>query len=132
MASHDHGHSAQDNHGRHAGHSPEMFREKFWLTLALTVPVLVWSPDVQQWLGYTIPSFQGSKFIPPLFGTAVFSYGGVAFLRGARRELLDRRPGMMTLISLAIVVAFGVSMAATFGVFELDVWCGWSRHRWCG
>jgi Cu2+-exporting ATPase len=54
--------------------------------------------------------------------TIVFVYGGLVFIRGARSELADRKPGMMTLISLAIVVAFGTSLAATFGLFEIEVW----------
>jgi Cu2+-exporting ATPase len=110
------------NHDRHAGHSVAMFRDKFWLSLALTVPVVFWSTDVQHWLGYTAPSFPGSKFIPAILGTAVFVYGGLVFIRGAWGELADHKPGMMTLISLAIVVAFGTSLAATFGLFEIDVW----------
>jgi Cu2+-exporting ATPase len=99
-----------------------MFRDKFWLTLALTVPVVYWSSDVQRWLGYTAPAFPGSKFIPPILGTIVFVYGGLVFVQGAWREIADRKPGMMTLISLAIIVAFGTSLAATFGFFEIEVW----------
>src|SRR5438067_4397597 len=109
-------------HDRHAGHSVAMFREKFWLSFALTIPVVAWSTDVQHWLGYTAPSFPGSKFIPPILGTVVFVYGGLVFIRGAWRELADHKPGMMTLISLAITVAFGTSLAATFGLFEIEVW----------
>src|SRR6202795_1768055 len=110
------------SHDRHAGHSVAMFRDKFWLSFTLTIPVVFWSTDVQHWLGYTAPSFPGSKFIPAILGTIVFVYGGLVFLRGAWGELADRKPGMMTLISLAIVVAFGTSLAATFGLFEIDVW----------
>jgi len=99
-----------------------MFREKFWMSLALTVPVVVWSSEVQHWLGYTAPPFPGSRWIPAILGTAVFVYGGSVFLRGARGELSDRHPGMMTLISLAILVAFAASLAATLGFFEVDVW----------
>jgi len=110
------------NHDRHAGHSVAMFRDKFWLSFALTIPVVFWSTDVQHWLGYTAPSFPGSKFIPAILGTIVFVYGGLVFIRGAWGELADRKPGMMTLISLAIIVAFGTSVAATFGLFEIDVW----------
>ena len=113
---------AHESHDRHAGHSVAMFRDKFWLSFALTIPVVFWSADVQHWFGYTAPSFPGSKFIPAILGTAVFVYGGLVFLRGAWGELADRKPGMMTLISLAIVVAFGTSLAATFGLFEIDVW----------
>src|SRR2546425_7388928 len=99
-----------------------MFRDKFWLSLALTIPVVFWSADVQHWLGYTAPSFPGSRFIPAIFGTVVFVYGGLVFIRGASSELADHAPGMMTLISLAIIVAFGTSLAATFGLFEIEVW----------
>jgi len=94
-------------HDRHAGHSAAMFRDKFWLSFALTIPVVFWSTDVQHWLGYTAPSFPGSRLIPAILGTVVFVYGGLVFIRGAWRELADRKPGMMTLISLAIIVAFG-------------------------
>src|SRR5467141_3413705 len=112
----------QGSHERHAGHSVAMFRDKFWLSLALTIPVVIWSSDVQRWFGYTAPSFPGSKLVPAVLGTLVFVYGGLVFIRGARRELADHMPGMMTLISLAIIVAFGTSLAAEFGLFEIDVW----------
>ena len=118
-------HKMSDIHGshdRHAGHSVAMFRDKFWLSFALAIPVVFWSTDVQHWLGYTAPSFPGSQFIPAILGTIVFVYGGLVFIRGAWGELADRKPGMMTLISLAIIVAFGTSLAATFGFFEIEVW----------
>ncbi|HEV3058617.1 MAG TPA: heavy metal translocating P-type ATPase [Vicinamibacterales bacterium] len=92
------------------------------MSLTLTIPVVFWSTDVQHWLGYEAPSFPGSGFVPPIFGTVVFVYGGLVFIRGAWSELADHKPGMMTLISLAIIVAFGTSLAATFGLFEIDVW----------
>src|SRR6202521_3157997 len=119
------GHKMTDDQGspdRHAGHSVAMFRDKFWLSFALTIPVVVWSSDVQRWFGYTAPSFPGSKLVPAVLGTGVFIYGGLVVIRGARRELVDHKPGMMTLISLAIIVAFGTSVAATLGLFEIDVW----------
>jgi P-type Cu2+ transporter len=112
----------QDGHDRHAGHSVAMFRDKFWLSFALTIPVVVWSSDVQRWFGYKAPSFPGSRLVPAVLGTGVFIYGGLVFIGGARRELLDHQPGMMTLISLAILVAFGTSLVATLGLFEIDVW----------
>jgi Cu2+-exporting ATPase len=121
----DMGHSVSDihaSHDRHAGHSVAMFRDKFWLSLALTIPVVFWSPDVQHWLVYTAPPFAGSKFLPPVLGTIVFICGGLVFIRGAWSELTEHKPGMMTLISLGIIAAFGTSLAATFGLFELDVW----------
>jgi len=109
-------------HNKHAGHDPEAFRRQFWVVLLLTIPVVIWSREVQDWLGYASPSFPGSDWIPPLFGTVVFGYGGWVFLRGARAELANRQPGMMTLISLAIAVAFIASWAATLAIFEVDVW----------
>ena len=109
-------------HDRHAGHSVAMFRDKFWLSFALTIPVVFWSADIQHWLGYTAPTFPGSKFIPPILGTLVFVYGGLVFIRGAWGELADHKPGMMTLISLGIIAAFGTSLASTFGAFKIDVW----------
>jgi len=114
--------AAHTGHDRHAGHSVAIFRDKFWLTLILTLPVVVWSGEVQNWLGYTAPTFPASQYIPAFLGTTVFLYGGSVFIRGAWGELADRRPGMMTLISLGIVVAFAASLAATFEFFQIDVW----------
>ena len=109
-------------HDRHAGHSVAMFRDKFWLSLALTIPVVIWSGDPQEWFGYTAPSFTGSEFIPPVLGTIVFLYGGLVFLRGAAGELAQRQPAMMTLISMAIVVAFVTSWAGTLELFDVEIW----------
>jgi P-type Cu2+ transporter len=109
-------------HDRHSGHSVGMFRDRFGLSLLLTLPVLIWSRDIQDWLGYGAPSFPGAELIPPVLGTVVFLYGGIVFLRGALGELRDRQPGMMTLISLAIVVAFVTSWAGTLGLFEVEIW----------
>jgi Cu2+-exporting ATPase len=99
-----------------------MFRDKFWGSVALTIPTLVWSPMVQGWLGFTAPRFAGSSYIPAVFGTILFLYGGLVFLRGAVGEIRDRLPGMMTLISLAISVAFVFSIAVTLGVPGMDLW----------
>jgi len=109
---------AHASHDRHAAHSVAMFRDKFWLSFAFSIPVIAWSSDVQHWLGYRAPSFPGSNLIAPILGTVVFVYGGLVFIRGAWTELADRKPGMMTLISLAIIVAFCTSLAATFGAFS--------------
>ena len=92
-----------------------MFRDRFWITLLLSIPTLVWSHMIQAWFGFAAPAFAGSAYIPPVFGTAVYVYGGWVFLAGGVRELRDRLPGMMTLISLAISVAFVFSLAVTFG-----------------
>jgi len=114
--------AAHMGHDRHDGHSVAMLRDKFWLTLILTLLVVAWSREVQHWLGYTAPTFPASQYIPAFLGTLVFLYGGSVFIRGAWGELADRQPGMMTLISLGIMVAFSASLAATFGFFEIDVW----------
>ncbi len=115
-------HEAHAGHDKHGGHDPEVFRRQFWIVLLLTIPVVVWSMSVQEILGYAAPSFPGSDLVPPIFGTLVFLIGGRVFLTGARDELAMRQPGMMTLISLAIVVAFGASLAATLGLFRVEVW----------
>ncbi len=99
-----------------------MFRDKFWISLALTIPTLVWGHMLQQGLGYTAPHFPGSHWVPPLFGTAVFVYGGWVFIQGAVGELRARLPGMMTLIALAISVAFVFSLAVTLGYPGMPLW----------
>jgi hypothetical protein len=99
-----------------------MFRAKFWLSFDLTIPTVVLSPEVAEWIGYTIPSIPGIEYVPAVLGTIIFFYGGLVFLRGARVELADRKPGMMTLISLAIVVAFLASWAGSLGLFEVEIW----------
>jgi Cu2+-exporting ATPase len=109
-------------HDRHAGHSVAVFRDTFWLSLALTIPVVLLSRDVQGWFGYSLPTFPGEPYAAALLGTVVFLYGGLVFLRGAAGELADRTPGMMTLISLAIVVAFVTSWAGTLGLFSVEIW----------
>jgi P-type Cu2+ transporter len=119
---HEPDHIPAANHDRHAGHSVAMFRDKFWLTLALTVPIVILSEDIQEWFGYSIPRLPGVDYLPAILGTIVFLYGGLVFIRGAQGELADRKPGMMTLISLAIIVAFATSWAGTLGLFEVEIW----------
>ena len=116
------GHGPHGGHDRHAGHSVGMFRDRFWVSLLLTLPTLVWGHMLQRALGYTAPSFAGARWIPALFGTAVFVYGGVPFLRGGIEELKHRLPGMMTLVSLAISVAFLFSAAVTLGFPGMPLW----------
>ncbi len=111
---HAHGHDAPA-HDAHAHHDPEVFRRRFWLSLLLTLPVLFFSEQIQTWFGYRAPSFTGADLVNPVLGTVLFLYGGFVFLDGARHELAARRPGMMTLISLAITVAYAYSMAVVFG-----------------
>lgn len=103
-------------HDKHAGHSANMFRDKFWASLILTVPVLLYSETIQRWLNFTPPSFPGSDYVPFILSTIIFFYGGLVFLKSAWGELRARRPGMMTLISMAITVAFVYSIAVQLGL----------------
>jgi Cu2+-exporting ATPase len=115
-------HDRLAGHDKHAGHSVATFRDKFWVALLLTIPTMVWGEMIPHLLGFTPPSFPGSRWIPLVFGSAVFFYGGGVFLQGAWRELKDRQPGMMTLISLAISVAYVFSVAVTFGASGSPLW----------
>ena len=125
-----HGEHAHDDdhavhaHGQHAGHSTAMFKNRFWLTLALSIPVVYFSPMVGHLLGYMAPMFHGSTWIPPILGTVIFLYGGQPFLKGGLQELKSRRPGMMLLIGMAITVAFAASWVTSLGIggFDLDFW----------
>lgn len=92
-----------------------MFRDRFWVCLALTVPILYFAPLTQEWLGYRAAQFPGAEWVQALLATAIYVYGGLVFIKGAAHELRARAPGMMTLISLAITVAFVYSVAVTFG-----------------
>jgi Cu2+-exporting ATPase len=116
------GHDAQAAHDKHAGHSVGMFRDKFWLSLLLTVPTLIWGHMLPRALGYAPPQVPGAHLIAPVLGIAVFVYGGWPFLQGAVRELQARLPGMMTLIALAISVAFVFSAAVTLGYTGMPLW----------
>ena len=107
---HQGGHEA---HVDHTGHE-QMFRRRFWISLVLSIPVLVYSPALQQWLGYTAPTFPGSQWVTPVFAVIIFLYGGLPFLQMAVPEVRNRKPGMMTLISLAISVALVYSLATLF------------------
>jgi Cu2+-exporting ATPase len=104
-------HSGGGHHVDHSGHE-EMFRRKFWVSLILSIPVLIFSPAIQGFLGYSLPDFPGSQWITPVFSVVVFFYGGLPFLQMAGPEIRNRKPGMMLLISLAITVAFVYSLAA--------------------
>lgn len=117
------GHAMHDGHDKHEGHSPDMFKKKFWLSLLLTIPVVLYSHTIMDLFGYTMPVFSGSEWLPAVLGVAVFFYGGLVFLKGAKHELAARQPGMMTLISMAITVAFGYSAVVSLGLLEgMDFW----------
>lgn len=121
-ASQEEGHEHAEHqmaHADHTGHE-QMFRQRFWVSLILTVPVLLFSSGFQQLLGFTLPAFPGSQWIAPAFSLAIFIYGGLPFLRLAGPEIKNRQPGMMTLISLAISIAFLYSFATLFIPGQMD------------
>jgi len=97
-----------------------MFRDRFWISAMLTVPAVIWSGHIEMLLHYRAPAVPGASWIPAVFGTLVFLYGGRAFLQGAWRELRARLPGMMTLISLAITVAFVFSWIVELKLIRAD------------
>ncbi len=112
-------HTGHSDHTTHAGHTDHtghetMFRNRFWVSLLLTLPVVLFSPMIQEWLGFSMPEFAGDELIAPLFAIIIFLYGGLPFLGMARPEIQNRQPGMMLLISMAITVAFAYSLAAVF------------------
>jgi len=109
-------HSGHDDHAGHVDHGghEQMFRKRFWVSLILTIPVLLFSQSVQRWLGFRMPEFAGSAWIVPVFSTIIFLYGGIPFIKMAIPELRNKRPGMMALISLAISVSFLYSVTTTF------------------
>lgn len=120
---------SQDNHhdhmdhDKHAGHNPDMFKQKFWLSLVFTVPALYFSQTIQDLLGYNAITFTGSSYLPALFGVVIFFYGGLVFLKSAKAEIKAKQPGMMTLISLAISVAFVYSSLITIKIIDgMDFW----------
>lgn len=109
------GQDAHAGHDKHAGHSPEMFRRKFWGSLALGVGVLAFDPHFWGLFGKQPPFGDGAPWVAPLLGTALYLYGGAPFLKGAVDELRIRRPGMMTLVALGITVAYVYSLAVALG-----------------
>ena len=117
-------HAAHDGGGHHEGHADHLavFRRRFWVNLALAIPVIAYSDMIQEWLGYEAPAFPGSDLVGPVLGTVIFLYGGWPFLSGGFQEARDRRPGMMLLIGLAITVAFAASGATELGLFDLEFW----------
>ncbi len=116
---HEHAADSGDHaHGDHDGHHSDhaaMFRDRLWVSAALTIPILYFAERIQEWFGYTAVSFPGSGLVNPILATILFFYAGSVFLKGAEGELRERRPGMMTLISLAISVAYFYSLAVSIG-----------------
>ncbi len=124
-AAHDHAahdHAAHDHGGHDHAHHHANFKGLFWISLVLTIPTLVLSTGLQEILGLSGPRFPGSEYVGAAFGVAVFVVGGRVFLQGAVGELRARKPGMMTLISLALLVALGYSVAVLLGFPGMDFW----------
>ena len=124
-AGHDHGKMSHEmshekmpkehgGHGKHAGHSLKMFANKFWVSLILTIPILLYSELPQIFFNWRAPEFFGSSYVPFILSSVIFFYGGWIFIKGAKRELETRLPGMMTLITLAISAAYLYSVFITF------------------
>jgi Cu2+-exporting ATPase len=114
-AAHEH-HAEHAGHGGHAGHSEDMFRRPFWVSLILTIPILLYAELIQELLGYRAPAFPGAQWLGPALGSIIYWYGGWVFLRGAYDELRARTPGMMTLVALAISTAYFYSLAVSLGL----------------
>jgi len=105
------------NHHDHHAHMIEDFRKRFWVSLVVTIPILFLSPLIQHFLGLKEDlRFTGDIYVLFALSTFVFFYGGYPFLKGLIDELKQKQPGMMTLIALAISVAYFYSGAVVFGV----------------
>jgi Cu2+-exporting ATPase len=115
-------HAGHGDHGGHGGDHAAIFRRRFWICLVLTLPAVVYSEMFQHLIGYTAPSVPGDRWIAPVFGTAVFLYGGPVFLKGGWSELRGRKPGMMLLISMGLLVAFSASVVTEIGWIDVDLW----------
>jgi Cu2+-exporting ATPase len=107
------------DHDKHAGHHTEDFLKRFWICLILTVPVLLLSHMIQQWVGFNW-TFTGDKYVLLTLGTIIYFYGGWPFLTGLVREVKSRNPGMMTLVAVAITTAYVYSVAVVFGLEGMD------------
>lgn len=112
-------HDVHAGHDKHAGHHTGDFLKRFWICLALTIPVLALSHMIQQWFGFHI-AFAGDKYVLLLLGSVIYFYGGMPFFKGMVREIKYRAMGMMTLVAIAISVAFFYSVAVVFGLKGMD------------
>lgn len=121
-AGHGDSHDAHEGHGGGHGHHVDVFRRRFWWNLILAIPVLVYSEMIQEWLRFTPPSFPGAGVVAPVLGSVIFVWGGWVFLAGGIAEIRNRQPGMMLLISMAITVALGASLATEAGAFDKALW----------
>lgn len=120
-AEHDHqGHDSKtSSHDKHKGYSTNAFLDKFWVSLAVTIPILILSPMIQEFFGLNL-AFTGDKYILFILGTFIYLYGGMPFLKGMVGEIRARNIGMMTLVAIAITVAYSYSTAVVFGLSGMD------------
>jgi P-type Cu2+ transporter len=112
-------HAGHQGHDKHAGHNAEDFWKRFWVCAIVTIPILALSHMLQKWFGFEL-KFPGDKYVLASLSTFVFVYGGYPFLKGLYDELKDKAIGMMTLIGIAITVAWAYSISITFGVQGMD------------
>jgi Cu2+-exporting ATPase len=110
---------SQHKHDKHAGHHTGDFLKRFWICIILTLPLLMLSEMIQHWFGFHI-SFAGDKYVLLALGSAIYFYGGMPFLKGFINEIRDKAIGMMTLIAIAISVAFIYSVAVVFSLKGMD------------
>lgn len=106
--------SSQDHHSHHA-HMIEDFKKRFWISLIITIPIIVLAPMIQGLIGYEF-RFEGDRYVQFILSSIIFFYGGWPFLQGMVDEIKEKSPGMMTLIALAISVAYFYSSAVVFGL----------------
>lgn len=118
-AGHHKAHDSSGGHDEHAGHHTEGFLKRFWVCLIVTVPVLLLSHMVQQWLRIEL-TFPADKYVLLLLSSFIYFYGGWPFLVGLVRELKWKNPGMMTLVAVAITTAYIYSVAVVFGLRGMD------------
>src|SRR5690606_16259899 len=111
-------HSGDDGHHDHADHVSDYWK-RFIISSIVSIPVLVLSPMIQQFLGFEF-TFGGDKYVLAILSTFIFIYGGHPFLKGLYDEVKGNAIGMMTLIGVAISVAWAYSVAVTFGLQGMD------------
>lgn len=116
-------HAEHEKHETNAGHDQhnhhemmiEDFKRRFYISLIVTIPILILSPMIQEWTNLDI-AFTGSNYLLFVLSTFIYFYGGWPFLKGLKDELKEKTPGMMTLIAMAISVAYLYSTATVFGL----------------
>jgi Cu2+-exporting ATPase len=114
-SNHNNGHESHDHHQGHHAHMIEDFKKRFWISLVITLPIVVLAPMIQGLIGYEL-RFNGDRYVQFVLSSIIFFYGGWPFLKGLADEVKKKAPGMMTLIALAISVAYFYSSAVVFGL----------------